>query len=108
MTDEQGSKESEAKRLERFKAITLEDVKCAREHLVAAPGDIVEIPVEYYDWLIGKVATLREERDAARAFGCKGCGLWESVEELCAGCSDNPEVITAPDDSNGGDKNAGT
>lgn len=55
MLDEQDSKESEAKRLERFRSITLEDVKCARDHLVAAPGDIVEIPVEYYDWLIGEV-----------------------------------------------------
>lgn len=56
--------DSEEKRLERFKNITIEDVRAARDHLIAAPGDIVEIPVEYYDWLIGRLEEAREALSA--------------------------------------------
>lgn len=59
--DHPWSEEREAARLERFKSITLEDVQSAREHIVAAPGDIVEIPVEYYDWLLSQLEAARTE-----------------------------------------------
>lgn len=42
-------------------SITLEDVEYAREHIAVAPGAFVEIPVEYYDWLISRLKTARTE-----------------------------------------------